>query len=357
MSVPDLFSGVAWNTEFGFGALTVSQRLKPFEVGKERWTSTMREQVQTILDDTGESEASMAPMEMLEVGLKQGPPVLHLYFFPYEDGAAFVAGSVQRFGGFSQGGFDFQSWPETAPEMVRAFRLLLDLAAAVNPLADAGTDIGCFSPQGYLSEVLDEGVDLFEEPTLSRFRAECDERGIAIGDLAPDFDMFLANKLLRERVAEAVDGGEQAPQVLDAVAQWYAEDEYHKKLDPELADTVFQRLLLPVVLESKDCQEGWERLFPRHLPEEHGRALIESLDLTRRVAWLDANPQYADRLAAYIDRVGDLGYITRRFIRLRDKKKEGELRPKLAILERRLLELVETEPLFAEALDNVDEEL
>jgi hypothetical protein len=357
------FLGIPWREEIGFGALVLRQHVKPFEAGKDTWSSPMQKQVQHILKSTGESEASLASMEMLEVGLAQGGPLLQLYFFPYEDGVVFLADSVERLGGFSQGGFEFRRWPRKRPERVQAFRLLLDLAAAVNPVAwddDYSGDISAFSPQGYLEEVMDE-VDLFAEPTLMRFQEACEERGISIADLAPDYAMYLTNKQFSDRVAKSAKGAKSAARqaevasVLDDVAQWYSEHSLHKKLDAKLAEKVFDKLLLPILRKTKACKPEWEILLPRHLPEEHERTTLESLAPGRRGPWLDANPQDPDRQVGYIDLVVDVDYIHKCLAPIYGKNQKARRRHfQLWNLEKRILELADTHPVFAEAVQRFE---
>ncbi len=351
------FHGMPWYNEIGFGALTVRERIKPFEAGRDTWSTATAQQVQALLDNTGEPEESMVDMERLEVGLKGGGALLQLYFFPYEDGVVFLDGSVKQLGAFSQGGFEFEMWPKKRSDQVRAIRLLLDLAGTVNPvaLADDSSDIGCFSPQDYLGEVIDEGVDLLGQPTMKSYLAECAKRGISIVDRAPDFAMYVKHKQLSDRVAKVVKASNiqaKAPAVLDEVAQWYSEDEYHKKLDPDLHNKVFERLLLPVLLETRECRAGWERLLPRHLPEEHDRDIISSIDPHRRAPWLDAHPQEGERQVDYIDLVEDADYIYKCLAPVYGKKQKTRRRNyKLLKLEKRILELAERLPAFAEAVE------
>ena len=358
MSIETTFHGMMWYEEIGFGALTISKHIQPFNMEKSTWSNTIKKQIQAIFDNTGESEESMEGfLEMLEISVKESGPILQLYFFPYEDGSVFIAGSTERLGYFSQGGFDFEEWPETTLEMVQGFRLLLDLAAVVNPLTN-GDNIGRFGPGEYLGDILDDSFALFDAPSMKHFQDECQKRGIAIAEQCPDFEMFLMNKNLSERVAKLIESPdfiEKAPSTLDAVAQWYTLDAYHKKLDSSLADTVFNQIFLPIILFTKRCKPEWEILLPRDLPEKDARAIIASINEERRAPWLKANLQYFHRLADYIDLVPDVLFVRGYWQKIQNRKKAGTLKTKSLVLEKRILELAKTHPVFTEAVQKAED--
>lgn len=162
-----------------------------------------------------------------------------------------------------------------------------------------------------------------------------------------------------ERVIDAAvadpDLSEAAVPLLDEVSAWYGEARAQQtvgEMDPETS----RLLITPAVRTEVRFKPEWEVFLGRDLPEDDGRAIIECFEEHRREPWLLANPQYYQRLAAYIDLVPSAEFVRRYWSKIQAKRKAGTLKPKSQVLERRILELAESVPLFAEVVRQADQE-